>query len=108
MATTEKNVVIDGCAVPFDLYRRIRLQAIQTRQVQFIGVIYDQPAELRRGPDEKSLDWDLAMHRHTMMRAHLMAGEHLTYVIGQDHDTLAMRRDVLMILWITPRAESMA
>ena len=108
METAEEKVIIDGCAVPFDLYRRILLQVIQTRQVQFIGVIYDQPAALRRGPDEALFDWGLAMHRHTMMKVHLLAGDHLTYVIGQDHDSLAMRRDVLMILWITPRAESMA
>ena len=97
-----KPVIIDGFLVPGLLYKIVHNAAVDTGHTQFIGVIYDQPAELKRRADEQPLDWNKTIYRDQMRQQHCRAGEHLIYVVDLTRDELLMRRDVLGILWINP------
>ena len=75
-AVPAPDVLIDGCPVPFELYRAARVAAIKSHKTQFIGVRF-APHSMR--PVKFLVGWERE-------ELHDMGGMH-------------------MILWITPKAE---
>lgn len=50
-------IVIDGCLIPFEVYDRVKALARNLGKWQFIGVEYDQPAELKPKPCDPDNFW---------------------------------------------------
>ena len=98
-------VVIDGCAVPRIIYDRVKCEAVRSGKTRFIGVRYDQPAELRPASDERPWNWEKIFHRDALRRAHMVLGEHLVYLVDMTRDELQRESDLIMILWIGPRPD---
>jgi hypothetical protein len=104
-STNLAPILIDGCAVPRILYDRVKALAVASNHWQFIGVIYEQSADLKPQADELTArfwDWDHIFHRDAMRRRHMAAGEHLVFVCDQTRNELGARHDLAMILWISP------
>lgn len=93
--------IVDGCAVPVHLYSEARAAAVDTRQVQYIGVLYDAP-ERPRPAD--TFGAALAMFWPSPFFADLRQGNHLRYLMGCTHAELKTCR-CAMILHIAPHAE---
>jgi hypothetical protein len=97
-------IVIDGCALPADLYNQAREQAIVTRTTQCIGVLYDAPPRPQAPPDNPFAVADLILTPSPFF-ADLRAGRHCRYLMGCTRDELRTC-DCAYILHITPRAEA--
>lgn len=82
-------IVVDGCAVPVDIYSTTRAAAIQSGRTQFIGVLYKAPRPARPS-------WHLF--------ADLRAGYCCEYITGLTRDELRTK-PCAMILWIGPHCE---
>ena len=95
------TVLIDGVLVPQFLYDRVYALACTSGRTQFVGVIYDQPADLKPQPGE-SYDWGKIIHRDAMRRLHMATGEHLIFVVDKSRNELTRRHDIAVILWINP------
>src|ERR1700679_786956 len=101
---TTRCVVIDGCALPVDLYNQARLQAIATLTTQCIGVVYDPPA--RPAAPTSMFELAVAILFPTLF-ADLRSGNHCRYLMGCSRDELD-GCGCAMILYITPHAEEVA
>ena len=99
-STNLAPVIIDGCAVPRILYDRIKAQARSTGKTQCIGVICDVPA--RPLPSRFSL---LDIFEPPALFAALRSGDHSVFVIDQTCAELHARRDLAMILYLSPLGE---
>lgn len=97
-----KRVVIDGCSVPWEIYDRVKAHARATGRTQFIGVIYDQPAELQPVAGESPWNWQNMLRGNSARAEHMRAGKYLVYTLDQTYQDLKLRSDLAMILWITP------
>lgn len=104
MNPTQKLVVIDGCALPLDLYNQARQQAIATRATQLIGVLYDAPATRPPAPPADALDMVRFILSPSPFFADLRAGAHCRYLIGCTHAELRSC-NCAMILYVTRFAE---
>ena len=104
MTTAQKVVVIDGCALPLDLYNQARHQAIATHVTQCIGVIYDAPPQPRPAAPATMLELAAAILSPSPFFADLRAGNHLRYLMGCTRDELS-GCGCAMILYITWYAE---
>lgn len=98
-ACHRRGVVIDGCFVPLEVYERVKALARKVGRTQFIGVVYNQPAELQTVGG--GWDWVGIMRRDSARRQHMKCGQHLVYILDQSRDELMGRSDVAMVLWIT-------
>jgi carbohydrate-selective porin OprB len=108
--SSQEPVIISGCLLPRLIFDRIHAQAVATGKWQHIGVIYDQPADLRPQPSP-SLEiawsdpwWAKVNDRMAKRAEHFRTGQHLTYIVDQSYEQLHQRSDVAMILWISPDA----
>jgi hypothetical protein len=105
-------VIIDGCAIPRELYAYIKGQARATGQTQTVGVDYLVPAFLRPDPNEPpESTWNLMLQRSESNSARMRQGLGISYIIGMDADRLREIANhdklvhIAMILHISPWGE---
>lgn len=96
--------VIDGCAVPVDLYNQARERAISTHTTQCIGVIYDAaPAP----PASDAAEVLRSILTPPPFFTDLRVGNHCRYLMGCTRDELRSC-GCAMILYITRHAEEVS
>lgn len=100
----QKLIVIDGCALPLDLYNQAREQAIATHTTQCIGVIYDAPPKPAPAPPADMLALAHSILSPSPFFTDLRLGNHLRYLMGCTRDELGTC-GCAMILYITHWAE---
>jgi hypothetical protein len=106
MTPAPRCIVIDGCALPLDLYNQARLQAITTHTTQCIGVTYDAPPP-PAAPVVDLVDLMRSILTPSPFFSDLRAGNQCRYLLGCTRDELR-GCGCAMILYITPHAEEVA
>jgi hypothetical protein len=104
MQTQSNLVIIDGCALPPNLYNQARTQAIAAHKVYCVGVLYDAPPKPPQPARIDASELLLSILAPSPFFADLREGNHLRYLMGCTYEELKTC-DCAMILCITPYAE---